>query len=65
MPGTAFDENRNRIGYGKGYYDKFLEKYPAYRTLALAFELQMVDAIPYDAFDVKPNQIITEEKIYV
>lgn len=65
MPGTAFDENRNRIGYGKGYYDKFLEEYPAYRTLALAFELQMVDEIPCDSFDVKPNQIITEEKIYV
>ena len=65
MPGAAFDKKRNRIGYGKGYYDRFLEKYPTYRTLALAFELQMVDNIPSDSFDVKPNQIVTEENIYV
>lgn len=64
MPGAAFDKKRNRIGYGKGYYDRFLEKYPTYRTLALAFELQVVDKIPSDSFDVKPNQIVTEENIY-
>ena len=65
IPGAAFDKTKNRIGYGKGYYDRFLNKYPAYRTLALAFELQMVEEIPSDSFDVKPNQIVTEEKIYV
>ena len=64
MPGAAFDKKKNRIGYGKGYYDRFLEKYPTYRTLALAFELQVVDKIPSDSFDVKPNQIVTEENIY-
>lgn len=65
MPGAAFDETRNRIGYGKGYYDKFLQKHPTYDTLALAFQMQMVKEIPVDSFDVKPNQIITEENIYV
>lgn len=65
MPGAAFDRSKNRIGYGKGYYDRFLEKYPTYRTLALAFELQMVDEIPSDSFDVRPNHIVTEENIYV
>lgn len=65
MPGVAFDRARNRIGYGKGYYDKFLNKYPEYHTLALAFECQMVNNIPSDLFDVKPKQIITEENIYV
>lgn len=65
MPGAAFDKERNRIGYGKGYYDRFLVKYHTYRTLALAFELQMVSDVPNEPFDVKPDQIITEEKIYV
>lgn len=64
MPGAAFDAKCNRIGYGKGYYDKFLSTHPHYKTLAIAFELQMVDTIPADAYDVCPNIIITEEKIY-
>lgn len=64
MPGAAFDRKCNRIGYGKGYYDKYLSTHPHYRTLAIAFELQMIDAIPADAYDICPNIIITEEKIY-
>ena len=65
MPGAAFDHARNRIGYGKGYYDRFLQKHPEYQTFALAFELQMVTRIANEPFDIKPMQIITEEKIYV
>lgn len=64
MPGTAFDARCNRIGYGKGYYDKYLHAHPNYRTIALAFELQMVCAVPTDAYDICPNYIITEEKTY-
>ncbi|MBQ8558881.1 MAG: 5-formyltetrahydrofolate cyclo-ligase [Tyzzerella sp.] len=65
MPGAVFDRNRNRIGYGKGFYDRYLEKHPSYHTMALAFELQMIDSIPADVHDIRPEVIITEEDLYV
>ena len=37
VPGVAFDPARHRVGYGKGFYDKYLIKHQQYRTLALAF----------------------------
>ena len=64
MPGSVFDRKRNRIGYGKGYYDKYLSEHSGYVTIALAFELQMLDEIPSEEFDIKPQCIMTEEKIY-
>lgn len=64
MPGVAFDATGNRIGYGKGYYDKYLRLHPNYKTIAIAFELQMVDSIPAERYDICPNMIITEEKTY-
>lgn len=64
MPGAAFDRNCNRIGYGKGFYDKYLNSHPYMKTIALAFEIQIVDSIPTDSHDICPNIIITEEKIY-
>lgn len=65
MPGVGFDRERNRIGYGKGYYDRYLDKYSFCHTLAIAFELQVVENIPVGAYDKKPEVIITEENIYV
>lgn len=65
MPGAVFDRKRNRIGYGKGFYDRYLAKYPDFHTLALAFELQMIENISADEHDIKPEVIITEEKAYV
>lgn len=64
MPGAAFDRCCNRIGYGKGYYDKYLQIHPYHKTIALAFELQMVDVIPTEVYDVCPDIILTEEKTY-
>ena len=64
MPGAAFDKEKHRIGYGKGFYDKYLEKHPNYQTMALAFEMQMVENIPADEYDICPKIIITEEHIY-
>lgn len=60
VPGVAFDRCGNRIGYKGGYYDRFLSKYPLIKTIALAFELQMVDRIPADAHDIPVLQVITE-----
>ena len=65
MPGAAFDCKKNRVGYGKGYYDQYLDKHPDYQTMALAFEVQIVDNIPTDAHDISPQIVVTEEHIYV
>ncbi len=65
LPGVAFDRAKHRIGYGKGFYDRYLAANPSYHTLALAFELQMTEHIPADEYDICPEQIITEEHIYV
>ena len=63
MPGVAFDLNRNRLGYGKGYYDRFLEKNSSLYTIALALECQIVDHIPANEHDIRPEYILTEERV--
>lgn len=65
MPGAVFDHHRNRIGYGKGFYDRYLSKYPEFHTIALGFELQCVEEIPCESHDIRPEILITEEDIYV
>lgn len=63
VPGLAFDKNGNRMGFGKGYYDKLLCKTNAEKT-ALCYEFQLFDEIRADKHDIPMNTIITEDKIY-
>lgn len=63
LPGSAFDMQRHRIGYGGGYYDRYLEKHPSLATMALAFSFQILDQIPYEPFDVRPEIIVTDTGI--
>lgn len=63
MPGVAFDRERNRCGYGGGFYDRFLEKHPLH-TVAVAFEFQVVENLPVEPTDIKPERIVTEQGIY-
>lgn len=60
MPGVAFDSMRNRIGYGKGYYDRYLQGKEALqlRSIAVGFRCQMVEEIPAQELDIKPYQVI-------
>lgn len=64
VPGVAFDIKKNRIGYGGGYYDRFL---PALRPdclkAAAAFELQVYDSVPAAAYDYPVDIIVTEDRI--
>lgn len=62
MPGVAFDEQCNRIGYGGGYYDRYLETHKISRTAALAYECQIVKELEAMEFDKKPEMIITEQR---
>ncbi len=64
MPGVAFDHNRSRIGYGMGFYDRFLEQHCNMTTIAAAYECQLVDSIPCSKYDYRPDKLVTEERVY-
>lgn len=64
VPGVAFDTSGYRIGYGKGFYDRYLVNKRQISTMALAYACQIVDEIPKDAHDIKMDKIVTEEIIY-
>lgn len=65
VPGVVFDKNLNRIGFGKGYYDRILCKLkPSVKKVAVAHEFQVLESIPTEDHDVKMDMIITEKNIY-
>lgn len=63
VPGLAFDKTGARLGFGKGYYDRFLCKSKMQRC-ALCFQNCIEQKVPCDEFDIKVDFIFTEEKIY-
>lgn len=60
IPGVAFDRKGNRLGRGKGYYDRFLKQTKAYKV-AVGFDFQVLEEIPVSSFDV-PVDIVVSEK---
>lgn len=60
MPGACFDKTRNRIGYGKGFYDKYLSDKPDLLTytIAVGFLCQEFEELPTTENDIKPYQVI-------
>lgn len=58
MPGLVFDRAGNRIGYGGGFYDKFLASEPEHPTVALCYEFQIVEKLETDAFDIPVDCVI-------
>ena len=59
VPGVAFDNNRNRLGRGKGYYDRFLVQHPNAYRLGVCFKFQIVPEVPTEPFDFPMNEVIT------
>lgn len=65
VPGVVFDKNLNRVGFGKGYYDRILNKIrTGAQAVAIAYEFQVLDEVPCEEHDIKMDMIITEENIY-
>ena len=58
MPGLAFDHNGNRMGYGGGFYDKFLSQEPNHPTLALCYDFQMVEELPIEEYDIPVDCVL-------
>ncbi len=74
MPGAAFDKERHRIGYGGGFYDRYVSRLlqksehmdaaghsqVKVSTAALAYDCQIFEEIPWEAHDIRPARVITE-----
>lgn len=56
-PGIAFDRQGNRLGRGKGYYDKILKETQAWK-IGICFDFQLVDCVPAEAHDVRMDEVV-------
>lgn len=63
LPMLGFDRTGGRIGYGAGYYDRFLSKHPGLRKIGVAFGCQEFAGLPVDENDIRMDYIITEDGI--
>ncbi|MBR5473945.1 MAG: 5-formyltetrahydrofolate cyclo-ligase [Lachnospiraceae bacterium] len=63
LPGAAYDQQGNRIGYGGGFYDRYLSVHKGHIKLAPAYEFQVMETLPSETFDQKVFLIITEKRL--
>jgi 5-formyltetrahydrofolate cyclo-ligase len=64
LPGSCFDEHGGRLGYGGGFYDRFIaQQAPTAMRIGLAFELQVTDNLPLLAHDQRLHVLVTEERV--
>jgi len=62
VPGVAFDRKMNRLGRGKGFYDRFLPKLKAPK-LGICFDFQLLDKIPTEETDIKMDFLVSENEL--
>ena len=65
VPGLAFDLRGNRVGFGKGYYDRLLERMPMALKLGLCFDFQLVDSLSAQPHDVPVDRVVTDRRARV
>ncbi|WP_457573617.1 5-formyltetrahydrofolate cyclo-ligase [Desulfolithobacter sp.] len=64
VPGSVFDSRGGRLGYGGGFYDRYLcYQAPQAKRIGLAYELQLVDRVPVEPHDQLMDRVVTEERI--
>lgn len=63
MPGLLFDREKHRIGYGGGYYDKYLSGRNHHIKAGLCYGFQIMDCLPHETYDIMPDYIISEQEI--
>ena len=59
VPGVAFDRSGNRIGRGKGYYDRFLCQHLEVKRIGICFDFQLVDEVPTEPLDIRMDEVIS------
>lgn len=62
IPGVAFDITGHRIGFGGGHFDRLLKELHC-TTIGLAYELQIIDKVPTESYDVAVSYIVTEKRL--
>ena len=62
VPGMAFDSSGNRLGRGKGYYDRFLAQHPDVPKIGICFDFQLVGNVPTDSNDIRMDAVLTPTK---
>ncbi len=60
IPGVAFDKDGHRIGYGGGFYDRYLEKHTGHFVMAPAYDFQVVDKIAVEEHDIGVDMVVSE-----
>lgn len=63
IPALAFDTKKYRLGYGGGFYDRYLSRPNTHTKLAIGFDFQIIDKIPADEYDIPMDYIITPSHI--
>lgn len=63
IPLLAVDEKGNRLGYGKGYYDRYLKKYPNTKRIGYCFDFQIVRKVPCEENDERLEIVVTDKRI--
>ncbi len=65
LPGLAFDKAGNRVGYGAGYYDRYLGRYPhnEWIKIALAYDFQIMEQLTADGYDIPADYIVTADTV--
>ena len=63
MPGLAFDEAGHRLGYGGGFYDRYLSEHESLRTAGICYDFQIIDHVPAGPYDLCPEILITDKRI--
>ena len=61
IPGVSFDAQGNRLGRGKGYYDRLLPRIPSAYKVGICFPFQIVEEVPAEPFDIRMDEIITQQ----
>ena len=59
VPGVAFDRKGNRLGRGRGYYDRFLCHHLDVKRIGICFDFQLVDEVPAESFDIRMDEVLT------
>jgi len=62
IPGVGFDKCGNRIGYGAGFYDRYLSRRKSLQMIGICFEIQLVDLLPAEETDVRMDSVLTEKR---
>lgn len=62
VPGVCFDKSKNRMGFGKGYYDRYLEN-TNINTIGICFDEQIVSKLPVNKNDIRMKMIVSDSKV--